>query len=141
MTLNTMWITAALACALAIATAAAAQTKGSAAGPQDAAEVLGRWRGSVVAPRGEMEIQVDLERGRQAKTITGSITNPHGSFTVTGAVKRAGRWTVSFMGDDGTKGEMVGSIKDGVFGGEWIFKPHAVGTFTLRRPKTTPLPR
>jgi hypothetical protein len=74
---------------------------------------------------------VDQKTG---KKVTGEIANPHGAFVVTDVTKDGGKWVVAFSAD-GASGKMIGTVADGVFKGDWDFKPRTTGTFELRRPK------
>lgn len=105
-----------------------AQTTSKAPAPLD-----GNWNGKVTAQIGEMNITATFVT--KNGIVSGAVKNFHGEFTITEGKVVDGTWVLPFTTDDGSKGKLSGTIKDGVFAGEWDFRPMAFGTFTLERAK------
>jgi hypothetical protein len=94
--------------------------------------VVGQWSGTVDADAGQMPIQVTVSAS--AGKFTGSITSPHGKWTIDGGTFEKGRWRLPFKGEAG-QGYLAGSMVSGRFTGEWNNVGVARGTFDLGRVK------
>jgi len=93
----------------------------------------GIWRGMVTADIGQMVIEVTAKAS--GATASGQIQTAHGIMAIKGGKLADGVWTLPFQAEDGSKGEMKGSVKGDTFAGTWNFAPRAVGTFELTRQK------
>ncbi len=121
-----------LSMGILLAARAQAQTKPAPSpAPAKAAPATfgGRYEGTAVTPNGTEAFGAEfkVENG----LITGSITTPSASVTVTGGTVTADTFVFSIE-LDGDDGAITGTIKDGQFTGEWVIGSMG-GSFTMKK--------
>ncbi len=106
-----------------------AQSPGPGQAKPGPASFAGRYEGSAVTPDGVEAFVADfkVENG----LITGTITTPSTTVTVTGGTVTADTFALS-IDLDGDAGSITGTIKDGQFNGQWVFGSDG-GSFMMKR--------